>query len=231
MIIMKRRMTLTNLDAGFGILNFSDFLVPEIKRRFTDARVNEVLFIPYAYNESLYNTYIRDVIELFALAKVNVRLITEGDPATMIQNAKGLVIGGGDMEKLLEGLVMHLSLLKQKIAAAVPYMGWNEGSVAASPSYVVPAVIPVSPRCIGAIDFQIYTHYVDSPPNRLEIKNFLLNHRNDNPPVLEVYCMTDEPGGSGIRLEDDNEGLIYGPGSDPSSIIKFKLSGLNLVTF
>jgi hypothetical protein len=99
-----------------------------------------------------------------------------------------------------------------------------------SPAYVVPAVIPASPRCIGAIDFQIYSNYIDTSVNRVEIKNFLLNHKNDNPPITKVYCMTDGPGGSGIRLEDDNEGLIYGPGTSPASIIKFGLSGGNLVT-
>jgi peptidase E len=229
-IIMKRRMTLVNLDAHYDILGFSDFLIPEIKWRFKNASVSEVLFVPYAYDGSLYNTYIQDVKKLFALAKVTVKIITDGDPASLIKSAAGLVIGGGNLEKLLEGIVTHLPLLKERLTSAVPYLGWNEGGVAASPSYVVPAVIPVSPKCIGVTDFQLYTHFVDSPPNRLEIKNFLLNHKNDNPPIEKVYCMTDGPGGGGIRLEDDNEGLCYGPGSDPSSIIRFGLSGGNLVT-
>jgi peptidase E len=230
MIAMKRKLVLANLENNYDILLFSDFLKSQITWLLSGQKISEVLLIPYAYDGQYYNSFIQDIKQLFTFFKMNVKLITEGSPDTLIKEASFIATGGGDLTKLLGGVVNHLGLLKTKLTTGIPYLGWNEGSVVVSPTYIVPAVIPVSPNCIGAISFQIYSHYVDTSINRQEIKNFLLNHKNDTPPITKVYCMTDGPGGSGIRLEDDNEGLVYGPGTSPASTIVFALSGGNLVT-
>jgi hypothetical protein len=205
------RLSLTDFDSNENLHLYNELLTTEIKWLFKGKYPADVLFIPYAYDGAYYNTYIKKVRDLFKVFGITVRLMTEGDPAELIRTANGIVIGGGDLAKLLTGIVNYLDLLKARIQSGVPYLGWNEGSVAASPYYLVPPIIPASSRCIGAINKQIYCHYVDTTENRIEIGNFLSNHEGEQPPVTEVVCLKIKPGGSGIRLEDVGSGLVDSP--------------------
>ncbi len=202
------KLSLTDFDSNENILLYEKFLKNEIAWLFNEPYPPEVLFIPHAYNGNFYNTYVQRVRGIFRDLGMNVTLITAGDPVQLIRSAYGIIVGGGDLSRLLTGIAGYLDVLKEKIQSGTPYLGWNEGSVAASPYYVVPSIIPVSPRCIGAIGKQIYCHYVDTTENRIEIENFLINHAGDTPPVTEVVCTKVTPGGSGIRLEDDGSTLL-----------------------
>ncbi len=211
------KLSLTDFDSNENILLYKKFLKNEVTWLFNKKYPAEVLFIPHGYDGNYYNTYVQRVLEIFRELGINVRLMTAGDPVQLIRNAYGIVVGGGDLSKLLIGIADYLDILKEKIQSGTPYLGWNEGSVAASPYYVVPPIIPVSPRCIGAIGKQFYCHYVDTTENRNEIENFLINHANEVPPVTEVVCTKVKPGGSGIRLEDDGSALLDSciPGTIP----------------
>jgi len=202
------KLSLTDFDSNENILLYKKFLKNEIAWLFNQNYPPGVLFIPHAYNGNYYNTYVQRVRGIFQDLGMNVTLMTSGDPYQLIKYADGIVVGGGDLSKLLTGITDYLDILKDKIQSGTPYLGWNEGSVAASPYYVVPPIIPASPRCIGAIGKQIYCHYVDTTENRIEIENFLINHAGETPPVTEVVCTKVTPGGSGIRLEDDGSALL-----------------------
>jgi hypothetical protein len=159
-----------------------------------------------------FNTYIQQIKRIFNKIGIKtIRLLSDDDPKTLIQQASGIVIGGGDLSALLTGIVNYLDDLNARIQSGVPFLAWNEGSVAASPYYLLPPNIPVSSRCIGAIDKQIYCHYADSTANRNEITNFFINHLGEQPPIEQVICTKITPGGSGVRLEDTGSGLLYSP--------------------
>jgi hypothetical protein len=224
---MRNRMSLFNFSVSSDVNVFGGFIQSEMMWLFKNVLPKEVLFIPDAYNGVYYNSYIQEVIQIFSSFKVGVKLISDGNPAELIKNSQGIVVGGGSLEQLLAGVNRYKNYLKEALATGKPFLGWNEGAVFPCPYYVVPAVLPVTPSCLGATSTQTYTHFVDSDLNRLEIKNFLVNHKNDVPSVKDVICFSDHPGGSGIRLEDDIIALSYGggPGSGPN--IRFALGSSN----
>jgi peptidase E len=225
------KLSLTNFDSNNNLPLYSSLLKFEIEWIFNGHYPKEILFIPNAYNGSNLNTYIQQVRDIFKQLGITVILLTDGNPSALIQNAPGIVIGGGDLAKLLMGIVSNLNLLKGKIKAGTPYLGWNEGSVVVSPFYVVPPVIPVSSKCIGAIPYQMFCHFVDTPASRMEINNFFVNHQNDTIPINKVICQKDGPGGSGIRLEDDGSGMIYAPipGTTPPTVFNYQ-NGSTIIT-
>lgn len=218
------KLSLTNFDSNENLSLYEGLLKGEIEWLFNRKYPAEVLFIPHAYDGNYYNTYIQKVRTIFGKLGIQVRLLTQGNPADLIIAASAIVIGGGSLSKLLSGTVSYFDILKAKIQAGTPYLGWNEGSVLVSPYYVVPPLIPVSSTCIGAIQKQIYCHYVDTSANRVEINNFFINHVNDQVPVTEIICLKNKPGGTGIQLEDDGAGLLYNviPGTDPPTVFAFK---------
>jgi len=169
---------------------------------------------------------------VFAGFRVTLKLITDvADPVKAINLADGIVVGGGgSLEKLLEGIERYKKELWNALINKKPYLGWNEGAVLPSPSYVEPAVLATGSKCLGATLLQLYPRYVDSDLNRYEIKNFLLNHKNDIPPIKKVMCLASQPGGGGVRLEDDIISIDYAGGSQVIENTLFGLSGAQLVT-
>jgi len=200
---MKRRMSLCNLDLDpFYAIN-SDFLKKEIEWLFHPLKLSDVLFIPYAYEGAYYNNYINQLRDLFNNFGMGFNVISQSaNRQQEISNAKAIVVGGGDHTKLLLGVQGLEQILKTRIQDGCPYLGWNEGGVVVSPSYVVPDVIPAGITGVNAVNFQIYCNYEDMASNRNEVRDFLLN----NSSVKYTVCMLNRPKGSGIRLEDEKAG-------------------------
>jgi hypothetical protein len=226
-IAMRNRMSLINFDAGTDLTVYTDLLNTEMTWLFRKKLPAQVLFIPDAYEGVYYNSYLQKVIQIFSSFNVGIKLISDGNPADLIKNSVGIVAGGGSLQKLLEGVNNYKTTLKAALASGKPYLGWNEGAVLPCPYYVVPAVLPLTPTSLGATLTQTYTHFVDTDLNRLEIKNFLVNHKNATPQVNDVVCFVDHPGGSGIRLEDDIIALSYEGGSPGNPNPRFALGNVN----
>jgi hypothetical protein len=224
---MQNRMSLINFDSGIDLPVYKDLLKSEMMWLFKELLPKQVLFIPDAYNGAYYNSYIQKVIQIFAAFKVGIKLISDGIPEELIKSSEGIVVGGGSLEHLLLGVNGYKSTLKSVLASGKPCLGWNEGAVLPCPYYVVPAVLPITPACLGGAATQTYTHYIDSDLNRMEIKNFLVNHKNSVPPVKDVVCFSDHPGGSGIRLEDDIIALSFEGGSGGNPNLRFALGNQN----
>lgn len=224
---MRNRMSLFNFSVSTGVSVFKELIQSEMLWLFKNVLPKEVLFIPDAYVGLYYNSYLQEVKGIFSSFNVGMSLISDGNPAKLITNAQCIIAGGGSLEQLLEGVNSYKNYLKDALASGKPYLGWNEGAVLPCPYYVVPAVLPMTPSCLGATPVQTYTHYVDSDLNRQEIKNFLVNHKNDVPGVSQVVCFADHPGGSGIRLEDDIIALSYGDGPGSAPNIRFALGSSN----
>jgi peptidase E len=224
---MQNRMSLINFNASNDLGVYTNLIYAEMMWLFKRKLPSQILFIPHAYDGNYYNSYIQSVIQVFGSFNVGVQLITDGKPPELIKGAAGIVAGGGSLEKLLQGVNSYKTYLIAALSNRRPYLGWNEGAVLPSPAYVVPAVLPVNPKCLGVTRYQFYAHYVDTDLNRFEIRNFLLNHKSDNPPVTQVICLPDEPGGSGMRLEDDVIGLDFAGGTPVDPSLKFSLNALD----
>jgi hypothetical protein len=216
-------MSLLDFDACNDLSVFTDLFIPELKYLCDKALPKEVLFIPYGYEGDYYSSYIQEVIKVFKSFNVGVKIITDGDPAALIKAAQCIVVGGGSLEKILEGVAGYKSYLCTALMNGKPYLGWNEGAVLPSPSYLVPALLPTYQKGLAVTSLQIYAHYIDSDLTRFDIKNFLLNHKNDTPPIRKVFCLSDRPGGSGIRLEDDVIGVNFAGGTVENPGLQFIL--------
>lgn len=203
------KMSLINFDSNDNLPLYTKFITEQTGWLYGNKFPSRMLFIPQGYDGMYYNTYIQQVRTIFQNMGIGVQLITDGDPGPLIGDAEGIVVGGGDLDKLLSATVSYLPLLKDKIRQGTPYLGWNEGSVFASPYYVVPPIIPASTVCIEAIHIQMVCHFMDTPANRLEISNFCMNHQQDAIPISEIVCLKDGANGSGIQLEDDGSGMLY----------------------
>ncbi len=214
---MKQLTVLANLIDGFDFTNSSNFMINEIKWLFglLPKQPREVLFIPYGYTGSFYHTYFQHIEDLFNQAGCNVISLSDGDPIEMIQNANAFAIGGGDIAALFTGLT-NLSTnvfnpfkeINKKIMGGTPYIGWNEGSEIASPILFGPP-IPGITSGLDVFQHQLICNYEDSSSNRSEIKNFLIDQKAS---IEKIVCMSNSPGGSGIRLEDDGAGIVLSPG-------------------
>lgn len=205
------QLSLTNLNTAIDFVSFQKFLRGEAKHRFANAGIDRVLFIPYAYDGNDYNGYITKVKDIFSPLYIDVTLITEGDPAQLIDSAQGIVIGGNDLGRLLIGMTPLYSIMRKKLKLGIPYMSWNAGSVFVSPTYIQQPAIPINTDCLSVVENQHICNYVDSLSNQLVIKAFLNSHQN----IPRVVCMLDTlltlPDGSGLRYEDDDAGLVYAP--------------------
>ena len=214
---MKNKLSLWSFDSDNDLSLYSGLIKSEMMWLFNNRLPSEILFIPYAYDGDYYSTYIQNVKQVFASFKVGLKLITDmEDPVDAIKASYGIVTGGGgSLEKLLAGVDPYKEELLNALVNYKPYLGWNEGAVLPCPSYVVPALLPTGSKCLGATLLQIYPGYVDSDENRYDIKNFLLNHKYDDPPIKKVKCLASQPGGGGVRLQDDIIAIDYAGGTPP----------------
>ena len=220
---MSRKMSLISFDASNDLSVFADLLFSEMNFLFSEMLPQKVLFIPYGYDKACYSSYIQQVIKVFGSFNVGVKIITDGNPTDMIKEAPCIVVGGGSLEKILEGVASYASFLAVALKNGKPFLGWNEGAVLPCPAYLLPALLPIYPKCLGVTPLQIYPLYCDSDVNRFDIKNFLINHKNDVPPITSVVCLSGGPGGSGIRLEDDIIKVNFAGGSPANPNLQFTL--------
>ncbi|EGN75839.1 peptidase E [Idiomarina sp. A28L] len=134
-------------------------------------RGKEVLFIPYAGVTMSHTAYSNRVAEALADTDVKVRGIeTFTCPKAAIENAEGILVGGGNTFVLLDLLYRKglIDSVKRQIKAGVPYAGWSAGSNIAGLSIRttndMPIVQPPSFNALAAVNFQLNPHYIDTHP-------------------------------------------------------------------
>ena len=83
------------------------------------------------------------------------------DPATALENAEAIVVGGGNTFQLLA--MLHdrelLGVIRARVHAGVPYIGWSAGAVIAAPTIGTTNDMPVvePPAGFGASEDQSVT--------------------------------------------------------------------------
>jgi dipeptidase E len=129
------------------------------------------LFIPYAAVISSYDEYETKVNKVFSEMGCSVTGIHHAwDPVQAVENAEIIIIGGGNTWRLLQQMREHklIPVIKKKVEAGTPYIGWSAGSNVACPTIKttndMPIVDSFGINALDLIPFQINPHFLDVHP-------------------------------------------------------------------
>ena len=138
----------------------SDFLGPAIKG---------VTFVPFAAVTLEWKEYYEKVRERFTgLGYFCESVHLTAEPGEMLSKAEAIVIGGGNTFHLLKQLQDHdcLDLIRERVLAGCPYIGWSAGSNLACPTIMttndMPVVQPRNFDALNLVPFQINPHYTEA---------------------------------------------------------------------
>lgn len=138
---------------------------------FLGQSINRVLFIPYASVIRTFADYEAAVADRFSTIGYSVRSIHHSiDPREAVEAAQAIAVGGGNTFHLLRRLYDEnlLDVIRRRVAAGVPYIGWSAGSNIACPTIRttndMPIIEPPSLAALGLVPFQINPHYLDAHP-------------------------------------------------------------------
>ena len=186
----------------------------EYLRVFLNARARTLLFIPYARASENYDDYLEQVRKNFAGIGYDViGLHQRGDPVAAILGAEALVVGGGNTFRLLHALYANrlLSVIRQRVHAGMPYVGWSAGSNITGPTICttndMPVVWPERCEALNLIPFQINPHYTDAvlPGFQGETRSQRLQEYVQANPKVAVLGLRE---GSALRIEADDIQLL-----------------------
>src|SRR4030042_5389526 len=165
---MRLLLLSNSTNAGQSYLQHA---LPHIKS-FLGNDPPEVLFIPYAGVTISFDEFAGLVRDKFQ--EINIRLTSihqSNDPEKSINNAKIIVVGGGNTFQLLSLLQTNslLEPIRKKIQSGIPYIGWSAGANIACPTIRttndMPIVQPDSFDALNLVPFQINPHYLAKNPD------------------------------------------------------------------
>jgi dipeptidase E len=141
-------------------------------REFVGHNPIKALFIPYAGVTISYDDYENRVKERFNEIGHDIQSIHHfADPVDAVQEAKLIVVGGGNTFQLLKLFQDHrlIEIIRQKVISGIPFIGWSAGANVACPTISttndMPIVQPESFNAFNLIPFQINPHYLDANPD------------------------------------------------------------------
>ena len=149
---------------------FLSYPMPTIAR-FLGNQSLKILFIPYAavtFSMDEYESKVRSRFEELGHSLTSLHRLS--DPEKAIQNAEALVIGGGNTWQLVRRMNDSgiFPLLRERVLAGVPFIGWSAGSNVACPTLRttndMPIIDPKGFDCLDLVPFQINPHYLDKNP-------------------------------------------------------------------
>jgi len=130
------------------------------------------LFIPFAavtFSYELYESKVRERFNEVGHDIISIHNLP--DPVKAIEDAPCIVVGGGNTWMLLKLLREKklIEVIRNKIIAGTPYIGWSAGSNMACPTIRttndMPVTEPDSFNSFNLIPFQINPHYLDANPS------------------------------------------------------------------
>jgi dipeptidase E len=140
-------------------------------KTFLGSGVGSVLFVPFAGVTVPWQAYADRVRATFAGMDYRLTSVHETThQVTAVRDAEAIVVGGGNTFHLLLRLYETglLDVIRERVDAGVPYIGWSAGSVIACPTIRttndMPIVEPPSLTALGVVPFQINAHYTDYHP-------------------------------------------------------------------
>ncbi|MDR0547271.1 MAG: dipeptidase PepE [Dysgonamonadaceae bacterium] len=143
----------------------------EMKAFLGNRPTQQVAFVPYAAVTFSYDEYEAKVAAVFSEFNCTVKSVHRAwNPVETIQAADVIAVGGGNTWRLVQQMREHnlFEVIKRKVAAGTPYIGWSAGSNVACPSMKttndMPIVDPHGLVTLGLVPFQINPHYLDAHP-------------------------------------------------------------------
>jgi len=224
-------MTLMNFQDGYHVSARAQLFQKELAWVFLKLgkKPEDALFVSYAYKGSDYPAYFKEISDIFSKEGIKLIDIDSGDPASLIGTSNMIVTGGGDisaffnkMNSLISPVFNPYTAIKNRIASAIPYIGWNEGSNVISPKYFTPNTGSLA-NGINVSPFEIVCNYLNNSQNKKSIFDFL----KANPAINQLIAQTDQlkPDGTSVRLEETGAGMIDTPSDPYPIVIKFKIVG------
>lgn len=182
--------------------------------------IDEILFIPFAGVTISYDQYTQMVQD--ALADLSIKVVGIHQTEQMqqaVQNAKAIVIGGGNTFHLLYQLYQNglIELIQQQCNNGTPYIGWSAGSNVAGLTIKttndMPIIQPPSFDALALLPYQLNPHYTDyTPPGHngetreQRLQEFMVVN---NSPILGIVE------GTGLQLSKGKLRLVS---SDPAQL-------------
>ena len=161
-----------------------------------DAPLN-IAFVPFASADLSAEAYADKVKEGLQASPHTIHAVTPENAKELLFSADVIMVGGGNTFKLLHDLYACdvLSLIREKVKAGTPYIGWSAGSNILGPGIGttndMPIMEPKSFKALGSFPFQINPHYYNYIPEGFNgetrdqrLQEFIsrqLLHRFDDP--------------------------------------------------
>lgn len=174
---------------------------------FLGSAVTRVLFVPYARVLPSLEEYYLLVAEVFRRIGYEVDSVHRvTDAAAAVEKAEAIAVGGGNTFHLLKTLysIGLIDLIRDRVQAGVPYIGWSAGSNVACPTIRttndMPIVEPPSLNALGLVPFQINPHYTEFhvPEHQGETRAQRIAEFIEINPDVSVVAM---PEGALLRVE------------------------------
>ncbi len=151
---------------GRGYLDHAE---DAIRAHFADIDT-PIAFIPFAiHDQAGYGQRVRERFARFGVDTETVTADTKGTDT--LREAGGIFVGGGNTFRLLAKLRRQgmLGVIRELVAAGVPYMGSSAGSGIAAPtiktSNDMPIIDPLGFDALGLVSYQLNLHFIDADPD------------------------------------------------------------------
>lgn len=193
---MSTRNILAISSSRAGNSGYLEKAAPMIME-FLGTKPLRIAFIGFAAADSDYESYAGKVREALKDTLSEIIPVLPENPEEVIQNCEAVMVGGGNTFKLLHDIykLNLFSLIREKINAGTPYIGWSAGSnitgLSIGTTNDMPIIGPPSFKSFGFFPFQINPHYLnlttesfhgETRDQRLE--EFLIVN-----PSLSVICL------------------------------------------
>lgn len=162
----KRILALSSSRVGNS--GYLEKAVPLVKEMLGEEPL-KIAFIPFAFVDENKTSLLKMMSDAFAALPYIIEEVTVTGGTATVEDADVIMVSGGNTFKLLHDLYRSglLNLVKGKVKAGTPYIGWSAGSNITGATICttndMPIIEPESFRALGFFPFQINPHYYDQP--------------------------------------------------------------------
>ncbi|MEO6721344.1 MAG: dipeptidase PepE [Ferruginibacter sp.] len=230
---LNRVLVFSSSRAGKG--GYLSSAAPVIKSFLGDVPLN-IAFIPFASVGNDFDEYASMVKAGLADLHYNINAVMPANAKAVIEQADVIMVGGGNTFKLLHDIYKYqlLDIIRDKINAGAPYIGWSAGSNITGPTIAttndMPVIEPKSFNALGLLPFQINPHYTNKKieGHNGETRDQRLQEFLTLNPGVPIIAL---PEGTALMLDNgilhfigQVPGILFSTQSDTGEIIRREIS-------